>query len=106
MKSAEEKYRKKTSSYVFSWFWNFTSLGGLTQVRDTDTSCSKAYWFILAIIGWALTAYSTVSTILTFLAHDTITKTTFKTGAVFKDSLFFVEGPYFSLFQSFTIFFR
>ena len=89
MKSEEEKYRKKTSSYVFSWFWNFTSLGGLTQVRDTDTSCSKAYWFILAIIGWVLTAFSTFNTIESFLAHDTITKTTFKNGTVFQDNLVF-----------------
>ena len=89
MKPTEEKYRKKTSKYVFSWFWNFTSLAGFTQCRDTDTVVSKGFWFILALTGWALTSYTTYSTILSFLAYDIVTKTTFKTGQVFQSNVTF-----------------
>ena len=89
MKQTEEKYRKKTSKYVFSWFWNFTSLAGFTQCRDTDTVVSKGFWFILALTGWALTSYTTYSTILSFLAYDIVTKTTFETGQVFQSNVTF-----------------
>ena len=89
MRQIEEKYRKKTSKYVFSWFWNFTSLAGFTQCRDTDTLISKGFWFILALTGWSLTSYTTYSTILSFLAYDIVTKTTFETGQVFQSNVTF-----------------
>ena len=89
MRPTEERYRKKKSKYVFSWFWNFTSLAGFTQCRDTDTLVSKGFWFILALIGWTLTCYTTYSTILSFLTYEKFTKTTFETGAVFQNNVTF-----------------
>ena len=89
MKQTEEKYRKKTSKYVFSWFWNFTSLAGFTQCRDTDTLISKGFWFTLALTGWTLTCYTTYSTISSFLDYEIVTKTTFEIGAVFQNNVTF-----------------
>ena len=89
MQSNEQEYRVKETKDVFRWYWSFTSLAGFTQCRDTDTSISKGFWFILAIIGWSLTAYSTYSTIKSFLEYETMTKTTFQTGSSLKTKLKF-----------------
>ena len=79
----------KTTKNVFAWFWNFTSLAGFTQCRDTDTVISKGFWFILAITGWVLTVFSTYSTIQSFLTYETVTKIVEETGTVFKTDLVF-----------------
>ena len=89
MQSKAGTVRNKTTKDVFAWYWNFTSLAGFTQCRDTDTLISKAFWFILAITGWALTSYSTLMTIKSFLEYETVTKTNLTTGTVFKTKLHF-----------------
>ena len=42
---------------ILDWWYHFTSLSGVTQVRDTDCKVSKASWFIFAILGFGLTCY-------------------------------------------------
>ena len=43
---------------VFSWFNNFTSLGGYTQYVASKNPTSKIFWAILTFLGLFITIYS------------------------------------------------
>ena len=51
---------------VHLWFRQFTSIGGLTQVRDSDNKVSERCWLVLFIIGIILTCVSLQNTLTDF----------------------------------------
>ena len=58
---------------ILDWGYHFTSLSGVTQVRDTDCKVSKASWFLFAILGVGLTCYLVTNCFQSFLAYETDT---------------------------------
>ena len=57
-KTQTTMYPFKEDKGVIPWFFNFTSIGGLSQINATDWTISKIIWAILFCIGAALTAVS------------------------------------------------
>ena len=73
-----EKDFKKRPLYskivnILDWGYHFTSLSGVTQVRDTDCKISKASWFLFAILGLGLTCYLVTNCFQSLLAYETET---------------------------------
>ena len=58
---------------ILEWWYHFTSLSGVTQVRDTDCKLSKASWFIFANLGFGLTCYLVTKCIEGYFAYETET---------------------------------
>ena len=90
----ESKTNKPSDNFkdvkgVLSWFFNFTSMAGLTQVRDTDNSISKFVWSILAAVGYCMTIYGVVGSFKDFMLHDFSTKISFESGVAFQKQLEF-----------------
>ena len=54
----DQKYSKMSKYSVISWFMGFTSLGGLSQVQNSDRTISKAVWGILFIVGCSMTIWN------------------------------------------------
>lgn len=86
-KQANERF--KGVKEVLSWFFNFTSLAGVTQVRDTDTFISKCVWSILAVAGYCMTLYGVVASFKGFMLHEFSTKIGFDSGVGFQRQLEF-----------------
>ena len=58
---------------ILDWGYYFTSLSGVTQVRDTDCKYSKASWFLFANLGIGLTCYLVNNCFQSYLAYETET---------------------------------
>ena len=65
---------KSKISKILDWWYHFTSLSGVTQVRDTDSKLSKASWLLFAILGFGLTWYLVTKCIEGYF--DYLTETT------------------------------
>ena len=74
---------------IFLWFWNFTSLAGVTQSRDSDNIFSKCAWMLLALCGYALTLYGVSFSINQFLQHEFNTKVSYNSSIGFKTQMSF-----------------
>ena len=57
-----------------TWFKGFTTLGGLTQVRDSDNPASKSAWAIIFLVGCALTAVSLQASIDKYFKYGIVVK--------------------------------
>ena len=64
--------KSKITRILDSWY-HFTSLTGITQIRDTDSKLSRASWFIFAIAGFGLSCYLVTKCIEGFYAYQTET---------------------------------
>lgn len=53
------------------WYINFTTLGGLTQTRDSDNNASRICWIVVFLLGLFMTAFSLKSTLCRYLDHPT-----------------------------------
>jgi hypothetical protein len=53
---------------VHHWFRQFTSIGGLTQVRDSDNRISEKCWMFIFILGVILTIVSLQNTLTEFFS--------------------------------------
>ena len=58
---------------ILDWWYHFTSISGITQIRDTDNKLSKASWSIFAIAGVGLSCYLVTKSIEGFYAYQTET---------------------------------
>ena len=58
---------------ALQWSYEFTSISGITQVRDTKGKVSKFVWFLLALIGCGLTFLAVFKCVQSYLNHDTVT---------------------------------
>ena len=65
--------RKSKICKILDWWYHFTSLSSVTQVRDTDYKVSKASWFIFAILGFGLTCYLVTKCFEGYYAYQTET---------------------------------
>ena len=43
--------------FVISWFYKFTSIGGITHVRESDSKIAKKFWTALFLIGCIMTIW-------------------------------------------------
>lgn len=68
-KEGQDGKRGQFSS-VFSWYVGFTSVGGLTQCRDSDNNLSRVCWFVLFICGLLLTIWNVGEVIQAFFAKE------------------------------------
>ena len=66
-------FRHKIIS-VLKWYYEFTSIAGITQTRDTNSKISKWAWLILTIFALVLTQHLVNKSIQTYLDHETVTK--------------------------------
>ena len=60
--------------HVFKRFYEFTSIGGITQIRDSHSKSSKCTWLILTIFAMLLTIVLVNRSIETYLNYETVTK--------------------------------
>ena len=58
---------------ILECWYHFTSLTGITQIRDTESKLSKASWLIFAIAGFGLSCYLVTTCIEGFSAYQTET---------------------------------
>ena len=72
-KDFKNRPHKSKICKILDWWYHFTSLSGVTQVRDTDCKLSKASWFIFAILGFGLTCYLVTKCIEGYFAYQTET---------------------------------
>ena len=55
---------------AFSWYKEFTSLGGLTQARASDNRTSQGSWILIFLAGCILTFVMVNSAVQKFLEFD------------------------------------
>ena len=64
---------KSKITKILDWWYHFTSLTGITQIRDTEIKLSKASWFIFGIAGFGLSCYLVTNCIEGYFAYLTET---------------------------------
>ena len=55
------------------WGYNFTSISGVTQVRDTNCQKSKFLWMLLAFFGFGLTFWIVNKTVQNYFDFESVT---------------------------------
>ena len=58
---------------VILWFYKFTTIGGITQIRESENKVVKRIWFVLFILGVALTIWGVHSSINNYLEYRSVT---------------------------------
>ena len=58
---------------VILWFYNFTTIGGITQIRDSENKIVKRIWFVLFIFGVMMTIWGVQVSIHNYLEYRSIT---------------------------------
>ena len=71
--TSKNRSLKSKITNILDWWYHFTSLTGITQIRDTDNKLSKASWFIFAIAGFGLSCYLVTNCIEGYFAYLTET---------------------------------
>ena len=55
------------------WGYKFTSISGVTQVRDTNCLKSRFGWMLLTILGFGLTYWIVVKTVKGYFNYESVT---------------------------------
>ena len=58
---------------ISKWFYNFTSIAGITQMRTTDTKSSRCIWLLLAIVAVGFTSFLVQQTVENYFSYNTVT---------------------------------
>ena len=58
---------------VLRWGYGFSSIAGISHIRDTDCKASKIAWFILGSLGIVLTGCTVYQCFFSFSSYGTIT---------------------------------
>ena len=58
---------------VLRWGYGFSSIAGISHIRDTDCKTSKIAWFLLGNLGIILTGCTVYQCFFSFLSYGTIT---------------------------------
>ena len=58
---------------ALKWGYNFTSISGVTQVRDTNRQISKVAWMLLAFFGFGLTFWTVNKTVQNYFDFESVT---------------------------------
>ena len=57
-----------------TWYKGFTTLGGLTQVRESDNQASRSAWAAIFLIGCTMTCVSLRSSIEKYFKYGIVVK--------------------------------
>ena len=58
---------------ALKWGYKFTSIAGVTQVRDTNCLKSRFAWLLLTILGGGLTYWIVVKSVKTYFNFESVT---------------------------------
>ena len=58
---------------VLKWGYKFTSISGVTQVRDTDCLKSRLAWLLLTILGVGLTYWIVIKSVKGYFNYESVT---------------------------------
>ena len=58
---------------ISKWFYNFTSIAGITQMRTTDTKSSRCIWLLLAMVAVGFTSFLVQQTVENYFSYNTVT---------------------------------
>ena len=58
---------------ALKWGYNFTSISGVTQVRDTNCQKSKFLWMLLAFFGFGFTSWTVNKTVQNYFDFESVT---------------------------------
>ena len=59
--------------FVISWFYKFTSIGGITHVRESDSKIAKKFWTALFLIGCIMTIWGVKISIENYMEYRSVT---------------------------------
>ena len=69
---------KDRAKSVLLWFHRNNSIGGLACSCNADNQKSKAYWFVLFVIGSGLTTMGVWTTVAQYLEFNSLTRISYK----------------------------
>jgi hypothetical protein len=72
MPKSKKATAKTSLSATVTWFKGFTTLGGVTQARESDNRISVAAWIVVFFVGGILTVVSLYSTIQKYLRYGVV----------------------------------
>ena len=58
---------------ALKWGYKFTSISGVTQVRDTNCLKSRLAWLLLTILGVGLTYWIVVKSVKCYFNYESVT---------------------------------